>query len=445
MNESLQRPDRVIYELLCEEVPDRVQVVGFHGVENLSRPYELRVHVEAVDDSTDLHAFVGTSASLEVRRTEDYARTFSGIVDRVRITDDGTTRQTGVLRIVPALALLVLRKNSRIFQSKSALEIIETVLQEGLAHRRRAFDASALHRERYLTRDYCVQYRETDLSFVHRLMEEEGIGYCFDAAEDGAERVVLFERSDRLARVKTMDDGPVRYDSSARTVVDSEPLLSFEAESMLTSRGILLRDVDWTRRSPVIDAEASDDPWEQMYEHGLGQGTTIHEANELFANLVNMAVQALVPDGVPVGVDNEVREIPGVPLGSFTEDNVEQISRIRREVMRRDAAVGHGRGLVMAFAPGQLFDLVGHPTLGVDGEYLLTRVVHSTARGAAETSGGREDLGRSNYYNDFSCQPRSVPWRPARETPKPSIASVQTARAWWARWGWTSIPTASVA
>jgi type VI secretion system secreted protein VgrG len=31
----------------------------------------------------------------------------------------------------------------------------------------------------YRTREYCVQFRETDFNFISRLMEEEGIYYFF--------------------------------------------------------------------------------------------------------------------------------------------------------------------------------------------------------------------------------------------------------------------------
>ena len=37
----------------------------------------------------------------------------------------------------------------------------------------------------YESRDYCVQYRETDYNFLARLMEQEGIYWYFAASEEG--------------------------------------------------------------------------------------------------------------------------------------------------------------------------------------------------------------------------------------------------------------------
>ena len=42
----------------------------------------------------------------------------------------------------------------------------------------------------YTARDYCVQYRETDLNFISRLMEEEGIFYFFKHTAEGHKMVV---------------------------------------------------------------------------------------------------------------------------------------------------------------------------------------------------------------------------------------------------------------
>ena len=42
----------------------------------------------------------------------------------------------------------------------------------------------------YPTRDYCVQYRETDFNFASRLMEEEGIFYFFTHSSGGSKMVI---------------------------------------------------------------------------------------------------------------------------------------------------------------------------------------------------------------------------------------------------------------
>ncbi|KKD57850.1 type VI secretion protein VgrG, partial [Grimontia sp. AD028] len=87
--------------------------------------------------------------------------------------------------MVPSLARLSLRQNSRIFQQQSAPEIMSILLQE-MGIDDYAFSLSGNPQ----TREYCVQYRETDLEFLERIAAEEGIFYCFLHSKD--KHTVLF-------------------------------------------------------------------------------------------------------------------------------------------------------------------------------------------------------------------------------------------------------------
>jgi uncharacterized protein involved in type VI secretion and phage assembly len=62
--------------------------------------------------------------------------------------------------------------NQRIFQQMTVPQIIAQVLEEhGILASEHKFQLSAVFPERI----YCVQYDESDLHFVQRLCEEEGI------------------------------------------------------------------------------------------------------------------------------------------------------------------------------------------------------------------------------------------------------------------------------
>src|SRR5205823_7880504 len=65
--------------------------------------------------------------------------------------------------VVPKLWLLGRQARSRIFQQKSVHDILKEVLA--------AAGATFHLQDKYEPRDYCVQYRETDLAFATRLME----------------------------------------------------------------------------------------------------------------------------------------------------------------------------------------------------------------------------------------------------------------------------------
>ena len=77
-------------------------------------------------------------------------------------------------RLKPWLWLASRRSDSKIFQQQKVPDIIESVLGKYGFPIKRALTAS------YRVWDYCVQYHETDLNFVSRLMEHEGIYYYFE-------------------------------------------------------------------------------------------------------------------------------------------------------------------------------------------------------------------------------------------------------------------------
>src|SRR6185436_7413801 len=78
-----------------------------------------------------------------------------------------------ILVIEPQLALARHRTDIRLFRDQTVPEIVTQVLAGfGIAPELRLRDS-------YVRRPYCVQLRETDLAFINRLLEDEGIFYFF--------------------------------------------------------------------------------------------------------------------------------------------------------------------------------------------------------------------------------------------------------------------------
>src|SRR5688500_18455464 len=110
------------------------RVVDFELREFLSRPYELRLSV-LVPEDTDPAALLGQDLVFTVirARAEQEERTV-GIVTQVRGEGlDNSGGESGRflrldLHVRPALALLSLRRNSRIFQDKKVPEIVQAIL-----------------------------------------------------------------------------------------------------------------------------------------------------------------------------------------------------------------------------------------------------------------------------------------------------------------------------
>ncbi|GAA0578746.1 hypothetical protein GCM10008997_29530 [Halomonas salifodinae] len=163
-------------------------VVDFTLDEALSAPFRLSLQFASRDGELSAEAVLDREASLTVWQDGEPLRRVHGIVSEFARGDRGHRRTFYHLEIRPALWRLGLRHNSRIFQGVSPLTIINTLCEErGLTD-----VAFAVTREP-AEREYCVQYRESDLAFIQRLAAEEGLCFFheFEDAEGGTHRLVF--------------------------------------------------------------------------------------------------------------------------------------------------------------------------------------------------------------------------------------------------------------
>ncbi len=103
--------------------------------------------------------------------------------------------------LAQALAAHSRTSDCRIFQNQSVVQIADTLLSEGGITDYKKQGLSGSHP----SRDYCVQYRETDYAFLQRIFAEEGIYFYF------------------------------QYDSSSHTLVLSDSTAGY-VDSISTSR-----------------------------------------------------------------------------------------------------------------------------------------------------------------------------------------------------------------
>jgi len=154
--------------------------------EGLSLLTTATVEFLSKDRALELKKLVGTRMEIEIDLDGSAKRTFGGII--VSAEYRGIHRGFGryVAEVRPWLWLLTLRRECRVFQGKKTPEIVQEILAQ--------YGFSSNLRNRlsgtYEPREFCLQYRETDLDFLSRLMEEEGI-YFYFTHESGQDKIVL--------------------------------------------------------------------------------------------------------------------------------------------------------------------------------------------------------------------------------------------------------------
>jgi type VI secretion system secreted protein VgrG len=168
-------------------VPQRVI-----GKSRIGRNFEFTVDVVSLRDSLELKTLIAQSVTLWIQQTDKTYLPHHGYVHTARrLGSDGGL--VGYQLVFSSwLHLLRFRKDARIFQEKTAEDILIEVFN-GHPQAQGAFRFDL--QTQLPSRSFCVQY-EDDWNFVHRLMESEGLYGYFEQAADGKSHMLVI--TDRL-------------------------------------------------------------------------------------------------------------------------------------------------------------------------------------------------------------------------------------------------------
>ena len=192
---------------------------GLTGEEGLSKLFEFEVLALAENRTkVAFEDLLGKTVTVKMKTGVDETPCYlSGLCHRVRQGGRDDTFTNYRIGMVPDVWKLSKKARSRIFQQKKVPDILKTVFE--------GFDVEWELGPGYEPRDFCVQYRESDLNFACRLMEEEGIWFCFKH-EDGSHKMLVGDSSSDHPDVP----GPttVKYEELAGGFRDEERVYTWE-------------------------------------------------------------------------------------------------------------------------------------------------------------------------------------------------------------------------
>ncbi|MCX4246559.1 type VI secretion system Vgr family protein [Paraliomyxa miuraensis] len=371
-------------------------VSGMVFSERFNEPYMIRLQLVTHDLTAEPAVLLGTSVTITVERGAQ-CRDLCGIVYSV---EDGSIDHDDMITtivVVPALLALGQRKTSRIFQDMTVPQILQEVLDEGLSPYERTADQSFLSGE-YPPQEYTVQYRETDLAFVERLMEENGIGYYFEH-EGEAEILELFDSDAAYSPLQSFGNNEGVLPMVTR---DGSPAMHENIYDF--SRGSKLQPT--VARTMVFD-------W-------LAPGSLQKAENAEVAGLTSPNGGALAPER-EIYEHEEPTTLYGYRSEGLDFAAVERQTLLRRQLHQRDAVRCRGTSTATLLTPATKVELVDHPQEDLDGQYLVVSVEHRAG------SLGQGDVPGEHYVNRFEVLPIATSWRPARHRPRPRISGMQTA------------------
>jgi type VI secretion system secreted protein VgrG len=370
--------DEPRFFFVTEAYPTQLEVLSFSGVEGLSELHGFQIELTSRDKEIDFDKLVGKSALLYIIG-DAKNRNVHGITTRFELI--GVTEHRAIYRahLAAPHIRMTLRRNLRIFQDLTTQQIVTKVMNEGGIQKLKwTLKAS------YQPRNYCVQYRETDMEFISRLLEEEGITFHFEHLD--AELVTVFTDANSAFQ-PIAGEQKVMFNAITSMVSNEEYVNSFVFGQQVRMGNVHLRDYSFKQPTTPVDAKATGkEPQLELYEY---PGEFVDQG--LGGRLATVRLQELEAERlVGAGASDCVRLVPGF---KFTL----------------------GKAL-----PGEQ-----HPRKDFNQEYLLTRVTHSGHQ--PQALGEEADQGPVTYSNHFFVVPGKVEWRPARVTPRPVALGTHTA------------------
>ncbi len=345
----------------------------FSGTEGLSTLFSFELSLISQDARLELKSLMGQPALLEIELADGGVRPIHGHITRFNLlgSDGGLARYSATLS--PWLWMLSRRVDSRIFQEQTIETVIRTVFEHygGL----RQFEFHLLRPLK--SHSYITQYRETDLNFVLRLLEQDGLFFYFDHSKDGHSLII----TDRSQGLEALPEQPqIRYHSAFVT-------------------------------------ETSDSITQWRSHRGLQPG--------------KMAIQTFDykqprnPLSIEMGSLNEQGDVASYEVYDFfgayshgQRDGGESLVRRHLEIIEAQAKTFSGSSNCRAMRPGYSFELTqhfDHERGAADArQFLLVSVEHQ---------------GRNNYFSDepagydnqFVCIRQSIPYRHPITVPRPTI------------------------
>ena len=279
----------------------------------------------------------------------------------------------------PALAALTRSRHSRMYTDKSAVDVVKDVLG------RAGLTSSSDFRVQgsYAPEEHVCQYKESDLAFISRWLEREGIAYWFEHG-DSEEKCVF---TDDPSAHEPLDPTPVRYrPTSGEDASRGESFHRFTATAVARPASVKLVDNDYMK--PDLDVSSSSN---------------------------------VVPTSASVVIEHGNR--------TFTPSEASRVAKLRAAELFAGASVYRGEGAVFHLRPGYVFELSEHPRDAMNQKYLVTSIEHvcNLRAHAPELAAITGLTRRESYGASVTAIPASVPFRPPRATPRPRISGFEAA------------------
>lgn len=343
------------------------------GHEAISQPFSYRVQIISEQGDIDPDQLLHQPACIILRRDEDPARYFHGIIQEFAASGQA---RPGIFAyhavLVPKFWFLSQTTDCRVFQEMSVVDILDQMLSDASVDAR----DFRIYGDRP-TRHYTVQFNETDLQFATRLMEESGYYYFFEHSADQHTLVI----ADDNAAFGEIPDATLRFDAN---IVAEDVLSAWHRPRATTHGKVTLKDYDPTQPNKLLqDSDTSSQP-------------------------VSGA---------------QSRDVFLWPAATHRFEVVKDRSTLMVEAADASVSVCSGAGAFRPLVSGARFTLEQDPLSGEQGVSYVVRWMSFEAVDESWSTDGAPAF----YANSFECFPMTTSWRQPFSMPRPDMAGVHSA------------------
>ncbi|HET7275933.1 MAG TPA: type VI secretion system tip protein TssI/VgrG [Longimicrobiaceae bacterium] len=372
---------------------DALLLERISGNEGVSTPFMFTL--DLLSESKELNAsqLLGKLVTVTVETTWGEPRFITGII--ARFVQAGYDDQLARYRaeLVPDFWMAGLSQDSRIFQEKTVADIVTELLKEIKVDHQWKLTGT------YEPRNYCVQYRESNLAFISRLLEEEGIHYYFVHTES-ALKMVMSDLSRQAPPCAGLDNVRVLRAGADPSAVTDSISFALEREDSVITRAVTLRDDHFELPGKNLETE-------QTNQRGADK-TELYDYPGGYTNV----------DGVSRGGGDQASR-----LQKIYEMNQHTATARMREI-EGVGTILRGKSNCPTMTAGHSFTLKEHYRGDFNADYLILRVHHEFAVENYLNRDGSPFVQRSS----FDAIPLTQPYAPPRLTPRAVVRGSQTAR-----------------
>ncbi|WP_193073993.1 type VI secretion system tip protein TssI/VgrG [Pseudomonas sp. FME51] len=352
-------------------------VLAFQGTEAISQPYCFELDLVSERPDLDIESLLHQPAFLSYAGPDQGVH---GLIHSVAQGESGKRLTRYRITLVPRLAYLQHATNQRIFQHRSVPQIITEVFKgHGIFTDSFRFQL----REEGPERIYCTQYGETDLHFIQRLCEEEGIHYHFQHSPDG-HQLVFGEDQTIFPTLQ-----PTRFNQGSGMVADEPVIKRFNLRLQTRPSHVTRRDYNFEKPRLLMESAAQSEAMPALEDYAY-PGRFMHRDR-------------------------------GTHLATRT-----------LETHRSDYRLVNGESDHPLLISGHFLALAEHPREDWNDLWLLTSVIHEgkqpqVLEESVTSDANLDDGFTQGYRNTFTATPWDVIFRPPTDHKKQTIAGSQSA------------------